>query len=191
MVHDPNVVSIAVNPSENHPRCLPDTAIFQAGLSPERTGNLTRVDAGFLPPSPFVAGTVEGAVVDSAERHREFVACFAAERAWLRIAKMMRVRRLTATHQASLLGDKSDVVLVPNSTGLRQGEPALVDIVGAVSFAGLRNMRPEPQRGLDGPSGHRRHLARLDGAAATDPVAKPAWIAINCKLKEPLQSKDL
>ena len=71
----------------------PDTAIFQARLFPERTSNLTRIDASLLPPSPFVAGTVQGAVVDSTERHREFVACLAAERARLDMAKMMWVRR--------------------------------------------------------------------------------------------------
>jgi hypothetical protein len=93
-------------------------------------------------------------VVDSTERHREFVASFAAERARLRTAKMMRVRRLTPAHKTGLLGDKSDMVLVPDSTWFRQSEPALV--VGSDLFARLRTMWAELQRGLDGPSWHLR-----------------------------------
>jgi hypothetical protein len=58
-----------------------DTDIVHTRLFPERTGRFNRIDASLLPPSPFVAGSVQGAVVDSTERHREFVACFAAERA--------------------------------------------------------------------------------------------------------------
>ena len=90
-------------------------------------------------------------MVDSTERHREFVACFAAERARLHIAKMVRVRRLTTAHKAGLLRNKSDVVLVPDSTWFRQSEPALV--VGSDLFVWLRCMWPELQRGLDGPAG--------------------------------------
>jgi len=113
-------------------------ALVHPRLIPERTGDFSRIDAGLLPPSPFVAGAVEGAVVDTTERHREFVARFAADGARLYIAKMMRVRRLTAAHKAGLLGDKSDVVLVPDSTWFRQSESALV--VGSDLFARLRRM---------------------------------------------------
>jgi hypothetical protein len=163
----------------------PDTAIFQARLFPERTGNLTRLDAGLLPPSPFVAGAVQGAVVDSTERHRELVACLAAERARLRIAKMMRVRRLTAAHKAGLLGDKSDVVLVPNSTGLRQGEPALVANVGGDLLAPNRSMWPEPHRGWDGPSGHLEFGFGTLMLEVSGPGPSCAWsqVAIRSKIE--------
>src|SRR5260221_12802709 len=58
---------------------------------PKLACDLERVDAGGLPPCALVAGTMDRAVMHSAQRDSEFVARFAAERAWLHVPKMMGV----------------------------------------------------------------------------------------------------
>jgi hypothetical protein len=64
----------------------PEPPIVHARFFPEHTRDLTRIDASLLPPSSFVDGTMNRAVVDSTERHCEFVAYFAAECARLHVA---------------------------------------------------------------------------------------------------------
>jgi hypothetical protein len=61
---------------------------------PELPGDFDWVDTCGAPPCSLVARAMNRAVVDSAERHREFVARLAAERARLYVPKMMGVRRL-------------------------------------------------------------------------------------------------
>jgi len=50
-----------------------------------------------LPPPAFVAGAMDRTMVDTAERHREFIARLAAERTRLRIAQVMRIGWLATT----------------------------------------------------------------------------------------------
>ena len=59
------------------------------------------------------------AVMDSAERHREFIAGLATERPWLQVSKMMRVRWLAAANEAGLSGDKAQVL--PVAIAARRG----------------------------------------------------------------------
>ncbi len=59
--------------------------IIEPGLSPELTGDLDGVDAGRLPPGSLVAGAMHCTMMDTAERHGEFIAGLAAERARLQV----------------------------------------------------------------------------------------------------------
>ena len=87
--------------------------------------------------SPLVADPVQGAVVAAAERHDEFVADLAAERARLGEPQVVRVGGRAAADQAGLLGDEPQVLLVAVALGLGEREHALVD-------AGRRLMRRGP-----------------------------------------------
>jgi hypothetical protein len=64
----------------------------QARLRPEGRRNQVRVDPEPAPPCGFIAAAVDLAMVNSAERHRELVAHFAAERPRLREPEMMGSR---------------------------------------------------------------------------------------------------
>ena len=64
-------------------------------VAPESAGGFERVDTGGLPPCALVAGAMDCAVMGAAQRYSEFVARLAAERLWLHVAKMMRVRWVT------------------------------------------------------------------------------------------------
>ena len=87
-------------------------------LQPKRASNDRRVDAGLFPPSRFVAATVDLAMMSPAQRHDELVAHFAPEGLKLREPKMMSVRRLAAADQTRLLGNESNVVLIPDAARL-------------------------------------------------------------------------
>jgi hypothetical protein len=54
-----------------------------AGFFPKFTSDLDWVDAGLLPQGLLVAGTVERAMMGTAERDDKFIACLAAESARL------------------------------------------------------------------------------------------------------------
>src|ERR1017187_407847 len=66
-------------------------------------------------------------MVNTAERHREFVAHFATERTKLRETKMMWIRGLTATNQAGLRGNKLAMGLVTDAARLADRKQAFVD----------------------------------------------------------------
>ena len=55
-----------------------------------------------LPPCEFIAAPVELAMVRATQRHGEFVAYFAAQRALLGELKMVRVRRAATAGQTGL-----------------------------------------------------------------------------------------
>src|SRR5712692_2470619 len=59
---------------------------------PELASHLKRIDAGGLPPGPLVACAMNGTMMGATERHRELVACLAAECAGLHEPQMMSVR---------------------------------------------------------------------------------------------------
>src|SRR6476661_4800554 len=86
--------------------------LVRAGFFPKRPSDLDRVDAGALPPGPFVPGPMSGAVVRSTEGYCELITGFAAECAGLDELKMMRIGGLAAAQQARLLGYEPQMVLV-------------------------------------------------------------------------------
>jgi hypothetical protein len=74
---------------------------------PQRAGGTGRIEPEFLPPSGFVAVTMEFAMMRSAEWDRELVADLAPKSSVLREAQMMGIAWLTSADQTRLLGDKS------------------------------------------------------------------------------------
>ena len=84
-------------------------------------------------------------MVNSAERHRELVAHFAAERPWLRRAKMMGIRGLTAANKAGLRGNELTMVLVADASRFADRQHAFVD--AATDAAAQESSLPEPMRG--------------------------------------------
>ena len=60
---------------------------------------------------------VQLAMMAATERHGELVADLASQRASLRMAQMVSVRRLAAADQASLLGDIVDMIVVHHAGG--------------------------------------------------------------------------
>src|SRR5262249_38222853 len=117
--------------------------LLHACLLPKTAGKLHGIDAGGLPPGAFVARAMRGSVMHAAERDREFIAGFAAERSWLQISKMMWIRWLAAADEAGLSGDKTQ--MLPVAIAARRGncKHTLVDAAGLViSAAGsLRLLR--------------------------------------------------
>ena len=71
-------------------------SLVEARLLPELVSDLERIDPSRLPPCALVTSAVDLAVVHAAERDDEFIARLAAERARLRVAKMMGVGRLAS-----------------------------------------------------------------------------------------------
>src|SRR6516162_3958647 len=79
--------------------------LLHACLLPKPARKLHGIDAGGLPPGAFVARAMRGPVMYAAERDREFIARFAAQRAWLHVAQMVGIGWLAATDKARLLHD--------------------------------------------------------------------------------------
>jgi hypothetical protein len=102
---------------------------------PKFAGDLDRVDASLLPPCSLVACAMNRAVMDSAEGHREFIAGLTAERPWLQVSKMMRVRWLTAANEAGLSGDKAQVLPIAIAPRRANREYTLVDAAGPITAA--------------------------------------------------------
>jgi len=75
---------------------------------------------------------MNGAVMDAAKRHREFIAGLTAERPWLHVSKMMRVRWLAAADEARLLSDKAYVLAATIAPRGGDREHAVVDPVGVI-----------------------------------------------------------
>jgi hypothetical protein len=72
------------------------------GLLPESFRNCERVDIKRLPPCLFIAGLVQLTVVPATERDGKLVTHFPAEGSRLRVAHVMRVRRLSFADEAGL-----------------------------------------------------------------------------------------
>jgi hypothetical protein len=75
------------------------------------------------------------AVMDAAEWHREFIAGLTAERPWLHVSKMMRVRWLSAANEAGLSGDKAQVLPVAIAPRRGNCEHTLIDAPGSITAA--------------------------------------------------------
>ena len=67
-------------------------------------------------------------MVTSTQRNSELIADLATKRAVLRESQVMGVGGLPAANQASLFGNRSDMIPVTNSPLLRQGQRALIDL---------------------------------------------------------------
>jgi hypothetical protein len=65
------------------------------GLNPERSRRTGRIETEFMPPCRFITVTMQLAMMSAAQRNRELVADFAAERPVLRESQMMGLARLT------------------------------------------------------------------------------------------------
>ena len=90
-----------------------------------RNGQWLKMMSG--PPSNFITGPVKLPVVGSAHGHGELIADLPTERAKLGKAQVMGVWRYTAADEAGLLSDELEVLLVPDSLGLGEGQDAFVD----------------------------------------------------------------
>src|SRR5262249_3773406 len=84
---------------------------------------------------------MDRAVMDTAEGSGEFIAGPAAERARLKIAKMMRVGWPAAADEARLLGDITKVLAVAITTWRSNSEDALIDADGLVRVSAGGNAR--------------------------------------------------
>lgn len=71
-------------------------------MFPKLLGDLERLDPKFLPPSRFVAGIMQLAVMTAAKWDSEFIAHLEAKRSGLRKAEMMWVAGLAAADEAGL-----------------------------------------------------------------------------------------
>lgn len=98
-------------------------------LEPQRLRNRKRLDVHAVPPRDLVAGVMELPVMISAQRDRELVADFHAERPWLGKAQVMRVGWLAPAYKAGMRRYKSQMRLFPDSFRLSDGERAFVDLV--------------------------------------------------------------
>jgi hypothetical protein len=67
-------------------------------------------------------------VVTSTQRNSEFIAHLTPKRAALRESQVMCVGGLPAANQASLFGNRSDMIPITNSPLLRQSQLALIDL---------------------------------------------------------------
>src|SRR5262245_47887406 len=108
----------------------PLLALVCARVLPKLARNLERIDAGGPPPGPLIAGAMSRAVMDTAERYREFIARLTTECARLHEAQVMRIRRLAGAQEAWLEGDVTKMLLVAVATWRTYREHALVDPLG-------------------------------------------------------------
>ena len=107
---------------------------------------------------------MSGAVMDTAERYREFIACLTTKRSRLYETQVMRIRRLAGAQEAWLEGDIAKMRLVVVATWRAHREHALVDplwlmLVGGAAGAGRRAANPLRAAG-------RRHRRAGDAAVA-------------------------
>jgi hypothetical protein len=104
-----------------------NSPLFNARLLPKLAGNFNWINAGLLPPSLFIADTVNCAVMDAAEWNCEFITRLAAERSGLHESQVMRIGWLAAAKEARLLRHEAQVFLVAVASRGAQGEHALID----------------------------------------------------------------
>jgi len=82
-------------------------ALVHASILPKPASSFDGINSGRFPPCAFVGRAVRRAVMHATEGDREFIARFAAQRAWLDVSQMMRVRWLAAADEARLLSDEA------------------------------------------------------------------------------------
>jgi hypothetical protein len=79
-------------------------------------------------------------VMHATERDREFIARFAAQRAWLDVPKMMRVRWLAAADEARLLSDEAQMFAISVPARRSERQDALINSFRPIA-AGVRRLR--------------------------------------------------
>ena len=94
-----------------------DPPLIHPAVVPELRGSLGLIDAGILLLGVFIAYAVHQSVMDSTERHCEFVARLATQGPRLQVAQMVGVGRLAATEEAGLSGDIAKMCLVAITAG--------------------------------------------------------------------------
>ena len=99
-------------------------------LFPEVSGDLQRFDLEVVPPGHFIADLMQLPVMTAAERNRELVADFEADRSRLGEPQVKRIARLPPADEARLRGDEPEMRLVAQAFGLGDGEKAFVDTAG-------------------------------------------------------------
>jgi hypothetical protein len=115
------------------------------------------IDTHPIPPSNLIATAMGFAMMAAAEWHGELIADFAAKCRWLRESEMVRICRASAANEASLLGDRLDMLAVANSARRSQCQPAFVDdhgpsfpaSFGQTVFGFLRSFRGVCGKGRD------------------------------------------
>ena len=81
------------------------------------------------------------AVMDTAERYREFIARLTTKRTRLHEAQVMRIGRFAGTQEAWLEGDVAKMLLVAVATRYTQGQSALVDPARQTRLGGSARLR--------------------------------------------------
>jgi hypothetical protein len=99
-------------------------------LLPQSLGDRQGIDFEIPPPSHFIAGLMQLAVMTAAEGYSELVADFEAECPWLGKPQVMRIGRLPAADETWLRGNEPQMGFVTQPLGLGDGENALVDLSG-------------------------------------------------------------
>ena len=100
-------------------------------FKPQCAGGDSRIDPGVLPPSGFVAAMMHLAMVSSTQGNGELITDLTAECTALRKSQVVGIRRSATANETRVLGNRFDVIAVPNPAWLRQGQRALVDRVGS------------------------------------------------------------
>src|SRR5262245_12048050 len=127
--------------------------LLHACLLPKPAGKLHGINACLLPPRALVACAVQFPMVPAAEGDCEFVARFAAQRAWLHVAQVVGIGWLAAADEAWLLHDVAKVLAVTIASRRGNGKDALVDALcltsvgvfggdGLLLCTNLRHRRP-------------------------------------------------
>jgi len=97
------------------------------GPQPQHSSGGGRIDAGPDPPSDFIATTMHLTMVSPTEWHSEFVA-YLATKCWrLRKSEVMGICRVSATNEASLLGNRLHMRPIEDAARGRQSQYGLVD----------------------------------------------------------------
>src|SRR6516162_6981217 len=89
-------------------------------MLPKREGDGHGVDVKLAPPFAFVTLPVKLTMVNTAQRDRELVRDFPAQRPRLGIANMVSFAGLPAAYRAGLGGNKAQVFFVPRAAQLQQ-----------------------------------------------------------------------
>ena len=97
---------------------------------PKCAGADHRIDANIPPPCRFVAKPVDLTMMSPTQRHSEFIADLAPERATLHEAQVMCVRWQTTANQTWLFGNRFDVLPVSNAAWLWSRQKGLIDASG-------------------------------------------------------------
>jgi hypothetical protein len=94
---------------------------------PKLASNRQGIYSMALPPFHFIAAPVQLVMMDTAERHREFVAHLHGEPALLGKGQMVRVRRLPAADHARLVGHLQQMVSIAQAPFGSDRQGRLVD----------------------------------------------------------------